>query len=272
MASETDITGKKYRRLVMKVSQSGFSFCCIDTLTGRVNEVKEVSFEKFPRANKVEDHYWNAFVDNHELTKTYDDVLVLHENNLNTFVPKALFDEDYLGSYLQYNTQVFETDFFTYDDIPNYDMCNVYIPYVHINNFLIDQFGPFTYKSANSILVKRLLDLSKNVEEMQVYAHFGSERFELVVVQNQKLQLFNSFDYRTKEDFLYYLLFTSEQLGLNPENFKLQLLGRISESDEYYKMAYRYVRNVSLLDVSDLTERNDFGKENNLKHFILFQP
>ncbi len=272
MASDNDITGKKYRKLVMKVSQSGFSFCYFDTLTGRINDFKEISFEKFPRTNKVEDHFWNAFVDNHELTKSYDEVLVLHDNNLNSFVPKALFDEDYLGSYLQYNTQVFETDYFTYDEIANYDICNVYIPYVHINNFLIDQFGPFTYKSANSVLIKCLLDLSKNIEERQMFAHLGRDRFEVVVVENQKLQLFNSFDYRTKEDFLYYLLFTAEQLGMNPEQFKLHLLGNISKDNDYFKIAYKYIRNVGLLDVSDLRRHNEFTSSENLRHFILFQP
>lgn len=271
MASETDITTKKYRKLVMKVSQTGFSFCCIDTITHRVTLLKEISFEKFVKGNTT-DYYWNAFVDNPELTRQYDDFLILHENNLNTFVPKALFDEDYLGSYLQYNTQVFETDFFDFDEISGYDMCNVYIPYVNINNFLIDQFGSFTYKGANSVLVKSLLDLSRNIEEKQVYAHFSEKHFELVVTQNQKLILYNSFNYSVKEDFLYFLLFTAEQLALNPETFKLHLLGRISENDEYFKMAYKYVRHVQMLDVSDIASRTGLTDDECRKHFILLQP
>jgi len=69
-------------------------------------------------------------------------------------------------------------------------------------------------------------------EEKQVYAHFDRDRFELVIVQNQKLLLFNSFEYKTREDFIYYLLFAAEQLSLNPEFFKLHLLGDISEESE----------------------------------------
>lgn len=271
MSQSTNITEKKYKKLVLQVSLNGFSFCCIDTLSNSVVYVKDIDFSKYPKTSKVEDHYWKAFVDNHELTKTYDEVSVIHDNNLNTFVPKALFDEDYLGSYLQYNTKVFETDFFDFDEIANHDMNNVYIPYVSINNFLIDQFGPFTYRNSNTVLVTRLLELSKNIDDKQVFAHFSKGKFEIVVVQNQKLILFNSFDYQTKEDFLYYLLFTAEQLMLNPETFKLTLLGDISEDSEYFKMAYTYVRNVAVADVSELQKRNDLSKTQNLKHFILLQ-
>lgn len=272
MSVNADITEKKYRRLILKVGLHGFTYSCIDTLNSKVLFIKEIDFKKFPRANKVEDHYWKAFVDHHELTKSYDEVLVIHDNNLNTFVPKALFDPDYLGSYLQYNTKVFETDFFDYDEIANADMNNVYIPYVNINNFLIDQYGPFTYKNANSILVSKLLEFSKNIDSKRVYVHFAKNCFEIVVVQNQKLLLFNSFEYRTKEDFLYYLLFTAEQLNLNPETFRLQLLGDISEDSEYFKIAYTYVRNVSLVDMDDFPKFGELAKAERLKHFILLQP
>jgi hypothetical protein len=150
-------------------------------------------------------------------------------------------------------------------------MNHVYIPFVNINNYLLDQFVTFNYKHTNSILVSKLLDLSKNVDEKQVFVHFSANKFEIIIVQNQKLLLFNSFDFATKEDFIYYLLYTTEQLNLNPEHFKVSLLGEISEESELFQIAFKYVRNVSLLDVSDLQKHNDFSTAQNLKHFILFQ-
>ncbi|HEY0091851.1 MAG TPA: DUF3822 family protein [Flavobacterium sp.] len=271
MSANVNITEKKYKKLVLRVGLNGFSFCGIDTLDNSVLFVKEVDFSKFPRTSKVEDHYWKAFVDNNELTKNYDEVVVIHDSNLNTFVPSALFNKEFLGSYLQYNTKVFETDFFDYDEILNYEMINVYIPYVNINNFLIDQFGTFIYKNINTSLVTKLLDSSRNIEDEQVFAHFSKNRFEIVAIRYQKLMLFNSFDYSTKEDFIYYLLFTAEQLSMNPESFKLCLLGDISEESEIFKMAYKYVRNVSVMDVSNLQQTNGLSKAENQKHYLLLQ-
>ena len=123
--------------------------------------------------NKViEEQLWRTFVDHPVLTNSYDEVIVIHDNNLNTFVPNSLFDASYLASYLQYTTKVFETDFFAFDELSNYEMNNVYIPYVNMNNFFIDQYGSFDYKHTNSILVSKLLDLSKNNEE-SISCEFG---------------------------------------------------------------------------------------------------
>lgn len=271
MTVNTNITEKKYKKLVLQVSLNGFCFCVVDTLYHNILLFKEVDFKDFPASAKVEDHYWKAFLDHQELTRMYDEVIVFHDNNLNTFVPTALFDEPFLGSYLQYNTKVFETDFFTFDAIANQEMNNVYVPYANINNYLLDQFDSFDYKHVNSILVSKLLEKSKNIEEKQVFVHFGKEKFEIVVVQNQKLILFNSFEYVTEADFIYYLLFTAEQLNLNPEHFKLKLLGNIAEDSPLFRMAYKYVRHVELMDVQDLQKNNSFSTADNLKHFILFQ-
>jgi hypothetical protein len=265
-----NIAEKKYKKLSIQVSLTGLSFCCFDTLNNTVTSFNEVHFDTFHKATKIEDLFADAFRDHPELKDSYDEILVIHNNNLSTFVPEPLFDENFLGSYLQYNTKVFETDFFAFDEIPNYQMNTVYIPYVNINNFFIDQFGAFDYKHANSILISKLLVASKNKDEKKMFVHINTGHFEIIVVQNQKLLLFNSFDYNTPEDFLYYILFTAEQLNLNPENFPLELIGNIDTESDYFKIAYKYIRNVSLIDVEDLRWNNYFSEAENRNHFILF--
>ncbi|MDG2432812.1 DUF3822 family protein [Flavobacterium sp.] len=265
-----NITEKLYKKLSIQVSLNGLSFCCFDTLNGTITSYNELRFDRFHKDIKIEELFANAFEEYQELKANYDDVLIIHNNNLSTLVPAPLFDENYLGSYLQYNTKVFETDFFAFDTLSNYDINTVYIPYVNMNNFFIDKFGTFDYKHANSILVTKLLDASKNKEDKKMTVHFNEGHFEIIVIQNQKLLLFNSFEYITPEDFIYYILFTAEQLNLNPENFILELIGAIDQDSAYYKIAYKYIRTVSLIDVEDLRWNNYFSEAENRNHFILF--
>ena len=271
LVNNANITEKKYRKLSIQVSLTGFSFCCFDTLNNTVLSFKDVVFDTTDKTATIENLFANARTENPELVEIYDEITVLHDNNLSTFVPVALFDDQFLGSYLQYNTKVFETDFFAFDEIATYQMNTVYIPYVNINNFFVDEFGFFTYKHSNTILVSKLLELSKNVDAKKMFVHMGTGHFEIIIVQNQHLLLFNSFDYKTPEDLIYYLLFTAEQLNMNPESFPLEFLGAIAEEDAFYKIAYKYIRNVSLFDISDLQKNNSFSKAANLKHFTLFQ-
>lgn len=271
LVNPANITDKNYKKLSIRVSPNGLAFCSFDTLNHKILSFKEVPFDTSDKSKTVEDLYAAAFNDDAELKEAYDEIVILHDNNLSTFVPTALFDEEYLGSYLQYNTKVFETDFFAFDEIATYQMNAVYIPYVNINNFFVDQFGTFVYKHANTLLVSKLLDLSKNVDEKKMFVHMMPSHFEIIVVQNQHLLLFNSFDYKNPEDLIYYLLFTAEQLNLNPETMKLEFLGDISEDDAFFKIAYKYIRYVSLFDTTDLEQKNSFSTAENRKHFILFQ-
>jgi uncharacterized protein DUF3822 len=264
--STATIALKNYKKLSIQVALNGLSFCVFDTLNEKVLDLQEV---KFNYTQSLEDQLWRTFVDFSSLTKPYDEIVVLHDNNFNTFVPKPLFDENYLGSYLQYNTKVFETDFFAADEIDKYEMHNVHVPFVNVNNFLIDQFGTFEYKNVNTVLVSNLLDLSKNKDQKQVYVHFQETHFEIVIAHNLKLLLYNSFEYKTPEDFVYYLLFTLEQLQLNPETVSVFLLGKISENHPCFEIAYRYVRNISLLFTSNLENQYSLSESETLQHYIL---
>ena len=269
--NQRTITEKTYHKLTLKIGLTGFSYRVWDTLQKNIVAFQEIHFDRNDKTKKVEEWYEHAFFNSTDLRKSYDEVQVIHDNNLNTFVPNALFDEAYLGSYLQYNTKVFETDFFTHDSLEAYGMHNVYIPYVHLNNFLVDKFGQFDYQHAASILVRRLLDLSKNATEKKMFVHLAATHFEIIVLQNQHVLLYNSFDYKTPEDLLYYVLFTAEQLQLNPEQFPLEFLGNISTEYPVFQLVYAYVRNVNLFDMSHCKTNNNYSNALNSEHFILFQ-
>jgi hypothetical protein len=98
-----------------------------------------------------------------------------------------------------------------------------------------------------------------------MYINIETSHFEIITAANNALKFYNRFDYNTKEDFIYYLLFTAEQLELNPEEFPLILMGAIDESDERYKIVYKYIRNVSILSSDAMLYSNG----SNSNHFTL---
>jgi Protein of unknown function (DUF3822) len=273
MQNNSETIEKNNKKLVIQISLDGFSYCIVDLLNQKISNLNQIVFQTNLETNKNNLAY-RLLSENltkiPDLNIKYDEILVLYTNNLNTFVPNPLFDQDYLGSYLQYNTKVFETDFFDFDTIEKYEIHNVYIPYIHINNLLIDHFGHFDYKHSNTILISNILPLSKNLDTKKMYVHVQKNHFEIVVAQNQNLLFFNSFEYKTPEDFIYYILFTTEQLNMDPDNFNLELFGDVIEKDLFYQICFKYIRNVSLMHVNFLRVQNFFSEAENRKHFILF--
>jgi len=51
-------------------------------------------------------------------------------------------------------------------------------------------------------LVSRLLESSKNNDAKKMFVYINEGHFEIIVVQNQQLLLFNSFEYKTPEDLI----------------------------------------------------------------------
>jgi len=102
-----------------------------------------------------------------------------------------------------------------------------------------------------------------------MYAVISKTHFEIIVINSGQLLFYNTFEYTTKEDFIYYLLFTAEQLQLNPEEFKLTLIGNLTANSELYKIAYTYVRNVTLFDVNKNYNLENGVQEECLSNFVL---
>jgi len=177
-----------------------------------------------------------------EFNISFTSVLAIYQNELSNLVPKVLFDEEQSADYLKFNSKILKSDFISYDEIAINDSVNVYVPYMNINNFIFDTFGVFEYKHASTILIDNLLQNEVKSDEATIYLNINKDHFELVAIKDKKLLLYNSFEFSTKEDVIYYLLFTIEQLHLNPETIKLNLMGLIEKDDTLYNIIFTYVR------------------------------
>jgi len=95
-------------------------------------------------------------------------------------------------------------------------------------------------------MIESLLKGNNTVSEPTCYVHVAHRQIDITVIEKKKLLLYNSFKFHTKEDLVYYLLFTMEQLNLDTEKTKLKLFGNIEEGDELYAICYQYVKNISI--------------------------
>ncbi|WP_074406709.1 MULTISPECIES: DUF3822 family protein [Aquimarina] len=257
------------KTLSIQVSLNGLSFCTVNT-NNQITSIAHESFGIQLTPTQVLDKIKYTFDHNHNLKGTFDTIEVIHQNDLYTVVPKALFNEDSLKEYLKFNTKVLQNDFIAYDELHPHNITTVYIPYTNINNFFFDTFGSFTYKHSSTILINSLLTQEKNSESITVFANINDASFDIIVINKGNLILSNTYKYQTKEDFLYYLLYTTEQLQLNPEEFSLVFLGDISRDSEFFNIAYTYIRHIrfgNLLKKPQVTE--DITSFEPHKHFVL---
>jgi hypothetical protein len=240
---------QNFDKLSIQVSLNGLSFCVLDTINNSIRYADTIVFEE-ERSPYGLQKGLVTLLEKHSLHgKKFSEVIVVHRNNLFSLVPKSLFDSTEIANYLKFNTKMLVTDHIDYDEIEGHDIINVYVPFVNVNNYIYELFGEFTFKHNGTVMIESLLNGNTTDREPTCYVHIAHHQIDITVLANKKLVLFNSFKFNTKEDLLYYLLFTMEQLNLDTESTKLKLFGAIEEGDEFYDICFQYIKNVSIFSL-----------------------
>ena len=248
--STLENSSKEYHKLSIQVSLNGLSFCVLDTIGNKIVVSENLDFGNELSPFDLQKKTKELFAA-HQITDfSFSEVTVIHKNNLFGLVPKALFDEKELANYLKFNTKILANDHLEFDEIESYDMVNVYVPFVNLNNYIYDLFGEFEFMHNATILIQTLLNTHTNGNEPVCYVHVSPKQMEITVLSHKKLLFYNSFQYTSKEDFIYYLLFSLEQLKLDTETTKLRLFGAVEEDDEIYSICFQYIQHISIFVTS----------------------
>lgn len=254
--SKIHLEDKTPNSLSIQFSLGGFSFCTVNS-SNLVLDLHQYWFESIctnpiDLLTKIE----AIFKEEEVLHSTFESIRVIHQSNLNTLVPNTFFDEKELENYLTFNVKTFKSDFITFDSVESFLSKNVYIPFVNINNFLHQNFGDFDYYHHHSILLEKVK--RQHTKDINVCANLSKNLLDVVVISDNKLQLINCFEYNSREDFIYYILFVYEQLKLDTNSVQLTLSGAIDKESNLYKIAYQYIRNVDFVN-----SLNPFFQKNN---------
>lgn len=241
----------QHKSLSIQLSSDGFSFCVYNNTSNLYEYLSNTTFSaKVLNPKDLLEEVKKVFENEETLHKSYSEINLIHHNNLNTFVPVAHFQEDLLHDYLKNTVKTFKNDFVSYDELEHLKANNVYIPFVNINNFVFDSFGEFTYLHSSTVFLQNVLKRF-SIAERTMFVNVYQGDFQILILENNELILSNHFNYATKEDFVYYILFVAEQLKMNPNEFKLYLFGTIKENSEEYSLLFNYVRNVEIYETKN---------------------
>lgn len=247
------------KALSIQIRLNGLSFCILNRSNNTIELLKHIALEKKATPYELLNELIKTIESKTELQQTFDSVTCIYQNELACLVPKVLFDENYLAEYLKFNSKILKTDFISYDNIAANNSVNIYIPLVNINNYIFETFGSFEYKHFSTVLIEKLLEENINLNEYTLYLNISETSFEIIGISKSALTFYNTFEFSSKEDFIYYILFTLEQLQLDPETIKIVIVGGMTKNDILFNILYKYVRYI------------DFLKQNydyNIKHSI----
>ena len=197
--------------------------------------------------------------------KEYEKILVAVVNIKSTLIPEVLFDETKKLELLAFNHTIDADESVAKDDFRFFDVKNIFAVPDELINLIEDKFSQPFIHHCSTTFIERVLLKNKNKKEIIVNANLHCEQLELAVAKDNQLLYFNSFNCQSAEDFIYYIMFAYEQLGLNPEQIVLELSGNVSKHSPYLTISKKYIRFVQFALRND-NRSFSYGFENLPSH------
>jgi len=258
--------------LSIQLSMHGLDFSVYDNSKNKYIALQSFKFVGVKDENKLIDELETVFKENDWLLSKFKKVNFLYSNPSCTLVPVALFAEREKNKYLAFNQPVSDGFVADFNILKNANAVNVFQISETLLKKVTSTWKDLSIFHTSSVFIESLLINYKNkVGNNTLFVQSYNEYFEIVYLKESKLYYHNTFHFRTKEDFIYFLLAAIEQLKLNPEEVKIILSGAIDKSSIYFEMVYQYIR------TSEFIERNDtfnysyvMDKLVHHKHYVLF--
>ncbi len=237
-------------QLYIRVSRDEISYCILDTERSRFIALAAFQWNQ-PVKEPVQAHAQLEFLLQHEewLKKKFPAVIAGVGSPFHTLVPKPLFDPAKSKGYLDFNFRVPANHACLEDPIDEAGAVNVSSVSLHIKELLAGHFvNPAIVHESTAFLKAAWHHHKAGPLASQMFLNLRSKEIDLVFYDQGKLVLFNSFQYGSKEDVLYYTLYFLEQAAVLPQQSKLILCGLIGEETELYQLLANYFGQVSLAD------------------------
>ena len=179
------------------------------------------------------------------LGHSFSSVSVVATANSALLVPALYFKKESVKDYLDAQQLSKPDETPCYDYIKSLDSYNLYT-FNRTLDILRKKYPNASFRHHSSIFLEYVLIENKGSKEDKVYAQVFANYMDVVVLQAGKLILSNRFYFTTSSDFMYYLLWVYEQMGLNTSATPCVFYGEIEKSSEIFKLASNYVKLISL--------------------------
>jgi len=249
---------KDNRELSILVSRYGLSFLFKDKKPSNT-KFFEYLFEQ-SNPFEIEKKLKKIIEERPVLTHQFKNIKIIHHNNLNTLVPNELFNENYPEEYLKFNIKLLEFDRAHFDKIQTHEISNVFIPFANINNIFLDYNDEIDFFHSSTLFIEKI-DKYRSAKEVlslyDVYLNVFYRDFQMLIYKNEELIFFNSFDFSTNDDFLYFFFFVLETLKI-PENKAEFHIAGVDENFVVMKDLMDFVENWNFLPAENPGKLNNF--------------
>jgi hypothetical protein len=244
---ETGRISSYFCRLFILVGRESLQYCILDTEKNTFIALADYRMPAPPRSPEIFYTQLGLLLSEDEmLLKKYPSVVIGIDTPLHTLIPAPLFDPGRVTEYLEFNFRLPEGCQVRSDRVEEIDAYNIYGFLQQPANIISGNFSEAAVVHRSSALIKAVYQLYKiNPQLSGIFLHAREQFIDLIFFEGSRPAFFNSFPCQSKEDLLYFTLYTFEQLKLRPDAVQLFLSGNIDPGTDSYLLLEQYIREIS---------------------------
>lgn len=224
--------------IAIRIVPGGFSFVVYDN-----HQHKFVALEDCQSANPADGLLKQLEQRNWQLSR-FNIVRIFVDTQYKTLVPQALYNPSENRTYLEFVHDLPMDVAVKSDALNNTGAQLVYA----FDSATAYKFAGMPISNSTSVLIESLSLECKNLtDKPRVFVSINDDDFDMLTFENGKLVFFNNFRYKTKEDFLYFVLFAMEQQKLNPASIPVYLIGTVNENSEIIRLSEKYINDLRFM-------------------------
>jgi hypothetical protein len=236
--------------LSIQLSLKYLSFCIIDNSQNKFLAIVNYIFPEKVSPFALADFINKLFEYESLLKKDYKNTIISFECKQSTLIPEEIYDINYKENYLTFFNQDIDDKIIISNLVPELKLYSVFAIPKCIYNALQNNLSNYKLIHSSNSYFQSIYNNFSNTENFnsKVFVDVESHSYEIAIFRNNKLLFNNSFQFKTKEDFLYYLLFVLNQLNINPVKIQLVLSGKITPNSSIFNLLTKYISNIIFIE------------------------
>ena len=253
-----------YERSI-QVSLNGFSLSVLDLVRNKFILLKHYNLKHKISSEEKADEIQSIIDKDQYLKASYKNTKTLVVSPKSVLIPNELFEQNFAKKYFEFNHKLEELEEIHFIENNSIQAVNLFTIPNPISNVLFDTFGKTSiYHQFNPF---NAYYLRLHPENTIAAVHLHEDFIDIGVYGNRKLKFYNNFLINSKEDILYFILYTFKQLNLSRTENEMYISGNLHLYSGLERLLRQYIKKIHIQKVpKDFTYSYTF-KKNEMNHF-----
>lgn len=236
-----DVGQSSNYKMTIQFALGGLSFALLDNPQNRIIglECHQVDTENCDDVFQI----LERTLDSKELNnKTLYSVTCIIDERTNLFIPEALSNPESDKQYLDFTFRIYEDYIRQSERIESINASNAYAYPKRLHDRIIEKWPAAKITHSSTVFLNSCFEYAP--EGRVVFVNVRKRDFDVVIVNDGKLQFFNNFKFNTKADFAYFLFFALEQNQVKTLEVPVCFSGLILPNSGIIELCSRYIKYV----------------------------